>query len=144
MEHLYWDLGTVERGDGRCQPTKSGECPSNDKLGVPQLQVRRPLPIFRGHVKRSPYRVGLPTSDHWFVAIDLGGLSGRVDAGVAVQPPPRGFLPEARTESPISGVATREPLAPVNGSFGAARGMSLFPMPVRRRRVARCRYAMRS
>lgn len=119
MEHLYWDLGTVERGStvvvtlrsqANVQVMTSSEY-RNYKSGGRYRYLG-------GHVKRSPYRVGLPTRDHWFVAIDLGGLSGRVDAGVAVQPPPRGFLPEARAESPISAVAIREPIAPSNGSFG--------------------------
>jgi uncharacterized protein DUF1883/TIR domain-containing protein len=119
MEHLYWDLGNVKTGStvvvtlrnqANVQVMTSSEY-RNYKSG-------RRYRYLGGHVRRSPYSVAVPTNDHWFVAIDLGGLSGRVNAGVAVQPPPRGFLPEARTESPISRVAVREPLAPSDGSFG--------------------------
>jgi hypothetical protein len=119
MEHLYWDLGSVKKGStvvvtlrnqANVQVMTSSEY-RNYKSG-------RRYRYLGGRVKRSPYRVAVPSNDHWFVAIDLGGLSGRVDAGVVVQSPPRGFLPEAPAERPISEVAVREPTAPLNGSFG--------------------------
>jgi len=51
---------------------------------------------FGGHVTRSPYRVSVPRSGHWYVTIDLGGYAGRVSSSVKVLP---GRLPEARQPS---------------------------------------------
>lgn len=119
MEHLYWDLGSVKKGatvvvtlrnQANVQLMTSSEYRSYKSGGRYRY--------LGGRVKRSPYRVTVPTNDHWFVAIDLGGLSGRVNASVAVQPPPTGFLPEAQSQSPVSEVAVREPLPPTDGSFG--------------------------
>lgn len=39
---------------------------------------------FGGYVTRSPYRVSVPNSGHWHLAIDLGGYAGSVRAGVRV------------------------------------------------------------
>jgi hypothetical protein len=39
---------------------------------------------FGGYVTRSPFRISVPRSGHWHVAIDLGGHSGNVRAGVRV------------------------------------------------------------
>jgi hypothetical protein len=35
-----------------------------------------------GHATRSPVRLAIPSAGHWHVAIDLGGHSGSVRAGV--------------------------------------------------------------
>lgn len=37
---------------------------------------------FGGYVTRSPFRLPVPRSGHWHVAIDLGGHAGSVRAGV--------------------------------------------------------------
>lgn len=120
MEHLYWDLGTLQRGStvvvalrnqANVQVMTSSEY-RNYKSGGRYRYIG-------GLVTRSPYRATVPSNDHWFVAVDLGGYAGRVQASVAVEPPPRGFLPEARTQrSPISNVAVRQPAPPTNGSLG--------------------------
>jgi len=39
---------------------------------------------FGGHATRSPFRVAVPRSGHWHVAIDLGGYRGSVRASVRV------------------------------------------------------------
>ena len=39
---------------------------------------------FGGHVKQSPFRLPVPRSGHWHLAIDLGGYSGNVRAGIRV------------------------------------------------------------
>jgi hypothetical protein len=39
---------------------------------------------FGGEVRRSPIRLRVPQSGHWHVAIDLGGRSGTIRAGVRV------------------------------------------------------------
>lgn len=49
-----------------------------------------------GLVKRSPHRMVVPRSGHWYVTVDLVGMkpSARVNASVTVEPPP---LREARS-----------------------------------------------
>ncbi|TXN33418.1 DUF1883 domain-containing protein [Methylobacterium sp. WL30] len=39
---------------------------------------------YGGHVTRSPFRIAVPRSGHWHVAVDLGGYSGSVRAGIRV------------------------------------------------------------
>lgn len=117
---MYWDLGTLQRGStvvvalrnqANVQVMTSSEYRSYKSGGRYRY--------IGGLVTRSPYRATVPSNDHWFVAVDLGGYAGPVEASVAVEPPPRGFLPEARTQrSPISSVAVRQPAPPINGNLG--------------------------
>lgn len=39
---------------------------------------------FGGHARHSPFRVAVPRPGHWHVAVDLGGYSGTVRAGIRV------------------------------------------------------------
>jgi hypothetical protein len=39
---------------------------------------------FGGYVTRSPFRLPVPRSGHWHVAVDLGGYAGTVRAGIRV------------------------------------------------------------
>lgn len=39
---------------------------------------------YGGHVKRSPFRLKIPKDGRWYVAVDLGGYSGRVGSSVRV------------------------------------------------------------
>jgi hypothetical protein len=111
MEHLRYDLGNLKRGStvvvtlqnqANVQLMTSSDY-NNYKAG-------RRYRYHGGRVTRSPFRITVPTNGHWVVAIDLGGYAGRISASVAVQPPPRGFLPTARSaeENPASRVTVRE------------------------------------
>ncbi len=57
---------------------------------------------YGGHVKHSPFRLKIPTSGRWYVAVDLGGYSGRVGSSVRVLP---GRLRPVQ-EMPLSSVPT--------------------------------------
>jgi hypothetical protein len=39
---------------------------------------------FGGHITRTPFRIAVPRSGHWHVAVDLGGYAGSVRAGIRV------------------------------------------------------------
>lgn len=52
---------------------------------------------YGGHAKRSPVRLKIPNSGHWYAVVDLGGYSGRVKSSVRVLP---GW------ETPLSSVPT--------------------------------------
>ena len=65
-----------------------------------------------GEARRSPVRLQVPSGDHWFVGLDLGGHSGKIRSSVAVEPPPRGSLPAIRDNGPLSEIRRGEPEAP--------------------------------
>ncbi len=111
MEHLRYDLGNLKKGStvvvtlnnqANVQLMTNGDY-NNYKAG-------RRYQYHGGRVTRSPFRIPVPSNGHWVVAIDLGGYAGRISASVAVEPPPRGFLPQARSaqENPASQVAVRD------------------------------------
>lgn len=121
MEHLFTDLGTLKRGStvivtlrnqANVQVMTRSEY-SNYKSG-------RRYRYLGGHVTKSPHREIVPTDGHWVVAVDLGGLAGRIAASVQVQPPPRGFLPAAQDPqaSPARSIAVNEPEEPSGDVMG--------------------------
>lgn len=54
---------------------------------------------YGGYVTRSPYRVTVPSSGHWYLTIDLGGYAGKVKHSARVL---SGILPVAREQLPFS------------------------------------------
>jgi Domain of unknown function (DUF1883)/TIR domain len=111
MQHVRYDLGRLEKGatvvvslksQANVQLMTSSEY-NNYKSG-------RRFRYHGGRVTRSPFRTVVPSSGHWIVAVDLGGYAGRVSASVAVEPPPRGFLPMARSaeEQMLSRIQVRD------------------------------------
>jgi hypothetical protein len=122
MEHLRYDLGSLKKGSTVVVTLKNqanvqlmtGSEYNNYKAG-------RRYRYHGGRVTQSPFRITVPSNGNWVVAIDLGGYAGRTSASVAVQPPPRGFLPEARSPqaNPASNVAVRaEPEEPADDLLG--------------------------
>ena len=51
-----------------------------------------------GHAKRSPVRLQIPRSGHWYVAVDMGGYKGKVSSSVRLLP---GKL-RPRVDKPLS------------------------------------------
>jgi hypothetical protein len=64
--------------------------------------------FYGGLVKRSPHRIVVPSSGHWYVTVDLQGMRGTVRSAVSVEPPP---LPIARSASsgPLTQIRHDEP-----------------------------------
>jgi len=122
VEHLCYDLGSLKKGSAvvvnlrnqaNVQLMASGDYNS--------YKAGRRYQYYGGRVTRSPFRMTVPSDGHWMVAVDLGGYSGRISASVAVEPPPRGFLPTARStqENPAARVTVREdPEEPEGDSLG--------------------------
>lgn len=72
-----------------------------------------------GLVKRSPWTGVVPSAGRWFIAVDLGGYSGRVQSSVRVEGPPPGFLPTARDAAErLRDIQVREPEEPVGDVLG--------------------------
>ena len=122
MEHLRYDLGTLKK-DSTVVVTLRNQ--ANVQLMTlseyNNYKAGRRYRYHGGRVTQSPFRITVPSNEHWVVAIDLGGYAGRISASVAVQPPPRGFLPEARSPqaNPASNVAVRaEPEEPAGDLLG--------------------------
>lgn len=53
---------------------------------------------YGGYVKRSPYRIVVPSSGHWYLTIDLGGFAGTVKHSARVLP---GLLPFTKEQLPL-------------------------------------------
>ena len=53
---------------------------------------------YGGLVKRTPYRMVVPSSGHWYLTIDLGGYAGTVRHRVSILP---GMLSQAKENTPL-------------------------------------------
>jgi hypothetical protein len=121
VEHLYHDLRNLKKGSTVVVTLRNQ---ANVRLMTrseySNYKAGRRHRYHGGKVTKSPFRLVVPSNGHWVVAIDLGGYAGRISAGVAVEPPPRGFLPEARTarSNPLNDIAVREPEEPVGSILG--------------------------
>lgn len=82
------------------------------------FKAGRSVRVLGGLAKKSPARLAIPSSGHWVVVVDLGGLPGKVRAGVQMQPPPPGLLPPLREGNPARDVQIREPVVPEGGVLG--------------------------
>ncbi len=122
MEHLRYDLGTLKKGSTVVVTLKNrANVQLMTRTDYNNYKSGRRYRYHGGRVTRSPFRIAVPSNGHWVVAIDLGGYAGRISASIAVQPPPRGFLPPARSAqaNPASRVAVRhEPAEPEGDLLG--------------------------
>jgi len=110
MDHLRFDLGNVTKGSTVVVTLKNqANVQLMSQSEYSNYTAGRRFRYHGGRVTRSPFRISVPSHGHWVVAVDLGGYTGRISASVAVEPPPRGFLPEARSleANPASNVAVR-------------------------------------
>lgn len=119
MQHLYFDLKQQRKG---AVAVVTLDKQANVRLMTASnyraLKAGRRFSFQGGRATKSPVRLAIPSSGHWFVVVDLGGLAGRVRASVAVQPPPPGMLAPIRERSPISDVQVREPVEPDGDALG--------------------------
>lgn len=103
MQHLKWDLGSVKKGAVVVVTLRNqANVLLMDASNYRSYARGGRAQYIGGLAKTSPVRLAVPRNGHWFVAIDLGGYRGTVNASVAVVPPPRGFLPPVRDSGPLS------------------------------------------
>lgn len=119
MQHLMVDLKHQKKG---AVAVVSLDKQANVRL-MTMSQYRsfkagRSVRVLGGLAKKSPARLAIPSSGHWVVVVDLGGLPGKVRAGVQMQPPPPGLLPPLREGNPARDVQIREPVVPEGGVLG--------------------------
>lgn len=97
MQHVKYDLGQVKRGSTVIVTLdKQANVQLLDSSNYSNYKQGRRYQYFGGLIKKSPVRIPVPRDGHWYVAVDLGGASGRIRSGVNVQGPPRGNLPAYR------------------------------------------------
>lgn len=98
MQFQKYDLGNLQKGQ-IVEVTLKGSAANVRLVDSPNFQSYkngRRHKYYGGYVTHSPYRISVPNSGHWYVAIDLGGYSGRISSSVNVLP---GALPQARNTS---------------------------------------------
>lgn len=118
MQHVKYDLGRLERGSTVVVTLGSQanvQLMDASNYRVYAASRRGQYRYTGGLAKRSPVRLAVPSSGHWFVAIDLGGYAGQIRSSVDVVPPPRGALPEIRQDGgALRGIVRTEPEAPLS------------------------------
>jgi hypothetical protein len=101
MEHQYYDLHQLRGGEVvEVQLANAANIRLMDSSNYSSYKRGGQHRYIGGYVKQSPYRMTVPNSGHWYVAIDLGGHAGTIRSSVRVLP---GVLPTARNE-PLSSV----------------------------------------
>lgn len=96
----YYDLGRIERGKiVEVKLSAAANVRLMDSTNYSNYKNGRRHRYYGGYVTRSPYRVTVPSTGHWYLTIDLGGYSGTVRHGVHVL---SGMLPTAREQLPLA------------------------------------------
>jgi hypothetical protein len=108
LDFLQFDLGSRQRGEIVEITLTSGanvRLMTNSEFS--NYKNGRRHQFIGGLAKRSPIQLQIPSSDHWYVAVDMQGLRGSTRASVRTLP---GLLPEIR-EAPLSSIPSlvREP-----------------------------------
>ena len=96
---LEFDLKQRKRGE---VAVVTLSCAANvrlvDSSGRSAFKAGRRHRYWGGHVKKSPHRITIPRSGHWWVIVDTAGAAGRVKASVDVEPSPASLvLPPAKS-----------------------------------------------
>jgi hypothetical protein len=95
MRFQYYDLGNLEGGE-IVEINLSGNAANvrlMDSSNYSNFKNRRRHYYYGGYARKSPVRIPVPRSGHWYVTIDLGGYAGTIRSSVNVLP---GSLPEIR------------------------------------------------
>lgn len=88
MKYLVWDLKQLKRGE-RVKVTLSGSAANvrlMDSSNFQNYKNGRSHRYTGGLVKKSPVVLGVPSSGHWYVTLDMQGLKGSTNASVQVLP----------------------------------------------------------
>jgi len=88
MNFSYYDLGN-RSGSEVVELTLSGNAANVflvDSSNFSSYKAGRRYKYFGGHAKRSPVRLKIPHSGHWYLVIDLGGYGGSVRHSMQILP----------------------------------------------------------
>jgi hypothetical protein len=100
MNFLKYDLGNHKAGV-IVEISLSGSAANVqllDSSNMSNYEHGRRYSYIGGLAKKSPIRLQVPHSGHWYVAVDMNGLRGTTNASVRVRP---GVLPDIR-DRPLS------------------------------------------
>lgn len=101
MNFLKYDLGNLKRGEVvEITLTSGANVRLMDSTNFNSYKSGRKHRFYGGLAKKSPVRIAVPNSGHWYVAVDMQGLQGSTNASVRVLP---GALPKIQ-ELPLSDV----------------------------------------
>jgi hypothetical protein len=101
LNFLKYDLGNLKRGEIVEVTLSSGaNVRLMDSSNFNSYRNGRKHKYYGGLAKRSPVRLQVPNTGHWYVAVDMQGLRGSTKASVRVVP---SALPEIQ-EHPLSEV----------------------------------------
>ena len=102
MQFSYYDLKQRKSGE-IVEASLSGNAANVflvDYSNFQSYKAGRRYQYFGGNATRSPVRLSIPHSGHWYLVIDLGGYTGNVRHSMRILP---GAMPALR-ERPISSV----------------------------------------
>jgi len=88
MNYQFYDLGQLQRGQ-RVQVILSGNAANvrlMDSSNFQNYKSGRGHRYTGGLITKSPVVIGVPSSGHWYVTVDLQGLRGTVRSSVQVLP----------------------------------------------------------
>jgi len=117
LNFLKYDLGNLKRGEVvEVTLTSGANVRLMDSSNFNSYKNGRKHRFYGGLAKKSPVRIAVPNSGHWYVAVDMQGLRGSTNASVRVVP---GALPEIQ-ERPLSEVPSlvRENVPPSTETGG--------------------------
>ncbi|HEV7586445.1 MAG TPA: DUF1883 domain-containing protein [Solirubrobacteraceae bacterium] len=85
MNFVHYDLGNLRAGQTiEVQLDLAANVVLLDPTNFNLYRSGQPFSFFGGHVRQSPYRLGVPSDGHWHLAIDLGGRAGTIKTSVRV------------------------------------------------------------
>jgi hypothetical protein len=127
MEHVKYDLGQLKRGSVVVVTLKNqANVQLMDSSNYRSYVAGSRSTYFGGLATKSPSRITVPRDGHWFVAIDLGGLSGRIESSIAIQPPPRGMLAPMRESGSLNQIRHEPVETPPTGDLLGGRTWDVF------------------
>ncbi|HET8574326.1 MAG TPA: DUF1883 domain-containing protein [Edaphocola sp.] len=88
MEYLVWDLKQLKRGE-RVKVTLTGNAANvrlMDNSNYNNYKSGRSHRYVGGLVTKSPVILGVPSSGHYYVTVDMQGLRGSTNANVQILP----------------------------------------------------------
>ncbi|WP_310556802.1 DUF1883 domain-containing protein [Flavobacterium sp.] len=86
MKFQHYELNNLQGGE-IIEVTLSGNSANVKLLNYNNFQyykTGKKHEYYGGHITRSPFRITVPNSGHWFVTIDLGGYKGNVSSSVRI------------------------------------------------------------
>lgn len=99
MKFSYYDLGNRQKGEiVEVSLSNVANVRLMDYGNYRNYKNGRRHHFYGGLAKKSPIRIAIPRSGHWYVTIDLGGYSGKVNHSLQVLP---GLLPDLKRQIPL-------------------------------------------